>query len=104
MTAVLHHHHDRDGRLIDTLAWRALRTQDQYCLLGQYSRATETIQAIWHGNGERYDFEVRILGGKHHSLVIQCSTEESTIWLFDLIVEYRKAEREWDWLQSVEAR
>ena len=87
--------------MIDDLEWRALRTQSDYCVLAQYNRATETIQAVWHGEGERYDFAVIIFGGKHHGVIIQCSTEQSVMWLFDMVRIARKTGSEWNWLQPL---
>jgi hypothetical protein len=99
---VLHHHHDREGRLINNLKWQTLREQTDYCVLAQYGRATETIRAVWHGEGSRYDFAVMILGGKHHGVIIQCSTERSVMWLFDMVRIARKTGREWNWLAPLD--
>jgi hypothetical protein len=94
-----HHHRDRDSMRIDEQAWRTLRARgDNYCLLARYPRATETITALWHGDGESYDFAVHIVGGKHHGVVIQCRTRHSVMALFDLIVACRKQNRELSWL------
>lgn len=97
-----HHHHDRAGHSIDDEAWRTLRTQPDYCVLAEYNRATELIKAVWHGEGERYDFAVLILGGKHHGVIIQCSTEQSVMWLFDAVRAARIADRDWNWLTPLD--
>jgi len=102
MTTMPHHYRDREGRLINNLQWRALRTDGECCVLAQYCRATERIEAVWHGDGERYDFALRILGGKHHGMSIQCSTEKSVMAFFDATVAARKDGREPWWLMPIE--
>ena len=85
-----HHHRDRKGRHIDDRAWRALRKKETYCVMRECKRATETIQAVWHGEGESYDFAIRIRGGKAHGRDIHCRTEASVLALFDSILAARK--------------
>lgn len=99
---VQHHHHNREGQLIDNHQWQTLLAQTDYCVLAQYDRATESISAVWHGEGDRYDFAVQILGGKHHGVTIQCSTQLSVLWCFDLVRKARITDLNWIWLAPVE--
>lgn len=96
------HHRNKEGQRIDNETWRALCAQPDYCVLREYKCATETIQAVWHGDGERYDFAVTIDGGRHSGIVIQCTTQRSVLALFDIVMAARRDNRELSWLASIE--
>lgn len=103
MTAVEipHHHRDRNGVHIDELTWAALRSQIDYCVIAEYRCATEAIQAVWHGDGETYDFALVFDGGKHNGIQIHCASEKSVMALFDATVHARKTGVEPFWLTPI---
>lgn len=70
-------------------------------VLAQYKRTTEIITAARHSerNGT-YHYTVTITGGKHHGVQINCHTEHSALWLFNLVVDTRRRDCDWAWLAT----
>lgn len=62
---------------------------------------TEVITAEHHPDEEGMPFILQIVGGKHHGLVIHCSTEESVCELFKQIVAARRGNYEHPYLAAV---
>lgn len=82
--------------IVDAYPWRVLPASR---FLAEYKRANEVIVAAQHGDDTgSYTYTVTITGGQHHGIEIHCRTEESTLWLFDLVVAHRKSDRDWNWL------
>lgn len=72
---------------------------DVSLVLAQWKQGTETVSAEHHrADVGAYNYTVSIQGGIYSGLEIHCRTERSVIWLFDQIVEHRKADRDWVWL------
>lgn len=73
-------------------------------VLAQYKRVTEVVTASHHLHDTgTYKYTVRIDGGPHSGVEIHCRTNDSTMWLFDQIVEHRKREVDWVWLWPSES-
>jgi hypothetical protein len=70
-------------------------------LLRCYQRATESIVAEHHPDENGMRYVIRFIGGKHTGIEIHCSTERSTIALFDALVTARKGNYEHPYLQAV---